>query len=114
LRVDLLRSTGSLFSVPTQRLSRFESHLCFLHLCFNIRQRCRIRRSHRGGYEEFSLLGYNAMQSIENMKTFRRNISLESLGPKNKQERNQYEAGSKQSLAYYLPLKVDMFLRKVR
>jgi hypothetical protein len=38
----------------------------------------RISFSHSGGYEEFYLLGYNAVQSVENQTTFRRNILLSS------------------------------------
>jgi hypothetical protein len=35
-----------------------------------------IRRSHGGGYEEFSLLEYNAVKSFESRRRFRKNISL--------------------------------------
>jgi hypothetical protein len=34
---------------------------------------CRIWGSHSGGYEEFYLLGYDTMQSVETKPTFRRN-----------------------------------------
>jgi hypothetical protein len=45
---------------------------------------CRIWGSHSGGYEEYCLLGYNAMYSVESQLTFRRNISPPSSGSKNK------------------------------
>jgi hypothetical protein len=35
----------------------------------------RIWGSHRGGYEEYYLLGYNAMLSVESEPTFPRNLS---------------------------------------
>jgi hypothetical protein len=35
---------------------------------------CRIWDSHSGGYEEFYLLGYNAMRSVESQPTFQRNM----------------------------------------
>jgi hypothetical protein len=35
----------------------------------------RIGGSHSGGYEEYCLLGYNAVQSVECQSTFRRNIA---------------------------------------
>jgi hypothetical protein len=37
-----------------------------------------------GGYEEFHLLGYNAVCSVESQTTFRSNISPPSLWSKNK------------------------------
>jgi hypothetical protein len=40
---------------------------------------CRIWGSHSDGYEEFYLLGYNYVQSVESQPTFRRNISPPSL-----------------------------------
>jgi hypothetical protein len=35
-------------------------------------------------FEDFYILGYNAMQPVENQTTFRRNISPASSGSKNK------------------------------
>jgi hypothetical protein len=40
--------------------------------------------SHRGGYEDFNLLGYNAEWSVEIQQTFRRNISHPPSESKNK------------------------------
>jgi hypothetical protein len=40
--------------------------------------------SHSSGYEEFYLLGYNAMQSNESQKTFWRNMSPPSSRSRNK------------------------------
>jgi hypothetical protein len=37
--------------------------------------RCTIWGSHSGGYEEYNLLGYKAVLSVECQQTFRRNIS---------------------------------------
>jgi hypothetical protein len=45
---------------------------------------CRIWRSRGGSYEEFCLLGYNAMYSIESQQMSRKNLSLPSSGSKNK------------------------------
>jgi hypothetical protein len=45
---------------------------------------CRTWGSHSCGYEEFYLLGYNAVQRVKNLPTFRRNISPPSLESKNK------------------------------
>jgi hypothetical protein len=45
---------------------------------------CGIWCSHSGGYEEYYLLGYNAVQSVEIQPTFRRNISPSFLGSKYK------------------------------
>jgi hypothetical protein len=41
----------------------------------NSYQQCRIWGFHSGGYEEYHLLGYDAVQSVELQPTFRRNIS---------------------------------------
>jgi hypothetical protein len=43
----------------------------------------RIWGSHSGGYEEYHILGYNVVQSVESQPKFRRNISLPSSGSKN-------------------------------
>jgi hypothetical protein len=51
------------------------SKLCYLG---------RIWGSHSGGYEEYRLLGYNAVWSKERQPTFRRNISPPSSGSKDK------------------------------
>jgi hypothetical protein len=51
---------------------------------------CRILGSHSGGYEEFCLLRYNAMQSIESQPTF---LQCRRIN----QRVNRYEAGGKQS-----------------
>jgi hypothetical protein len=48
----------------------------------NSRFKCRIWCSHSSGYEEFYLLGYNAVQSVENQLMIRRNTSLPSSGSK--------------------------------
>jgi hypothetical protein len=45
---------------------------------------CKIWGSHSGGYEEYYLLGYNAVSSVESQLTFRRKISPPSSGSKNK------------------------------
>jgi hypothetical protein len=44
---------------------------------------CRIRGTHSSGYEEFYLLGYNAMQSVESQLMFGRNTLPPSLVSKN-------------------------------
>jgi hypothetical protein len=43
-----------------------------------------IRGSHTRGCKEFCLLGYNALYSVENQPTFRKNLSPTSSGLKNK------------------------------
>jgi hypothetical protein len=48
---------------------------------------CRIWGSHNGGYEEYYLLGYNAMYSVESQPMFRRDMSPPSWGPKYKQSK---------------------------
>jgi hypothetical protein len=52
-------------------------------------------------YEEFYLLGYNAVYSAEYQPSFQRNISPPSSGLENKQKkkkkRNPRKSGSKQS-----------------
>jgi hypothetical protein len=48
---------------------------------------CRIWGSDSGGYDEFYLLGYNAVYSIESQPTFRKNMSPPSSGSKNKQSK---------------------------
>jgi hypothetical protein len=50
--------------------------------------------------EEYHLLGYNALKSVESQPAFRRNISPPSSGLKNKRTRNQRE-----STCRYVPLK---------
>jgi hypothetical protein len=45
--------------------------------------------SHSGGFEEFYLLGYNAVYSVERQPTIRRNISPSSSGLKNKPREKQ-------------------------
>jgi hypothetical protein len=45
---------------------------------------CRIWGSHSGSYEEYYLVGYNAVQSIESQLTFRRNMWPLSSRCKNK------------------------------
>jgi hypothetical protein len=45
-------------------------------------------------YEEYGLVGYNAMQ-FRDSPTFRRNISLPSLGSKSKPSKKPAEAGHK-------------------
>jgi hypothetical protein len=55
---------------------------------------CTIWGSHSGGYEEFCVLKYNAVQSVESQRMFRKNTLPPTSGPK---ARNQLEAGSKQS-----------------
>jgi hypothetical protein len=47
--------------------------------------------------EEFYLLGYNAMQSVENQPKFRWNMSHPFQGQIISQERNQREGGKKGS-----------------
>jgi hypothetical protein len=54
----------------------------------------RIWGSHIGDYEQFYLLRYNAAQSVENQRMFRRNIPPPSSGWKNEPVRNQHEARS--------------------
>jgi hypothetical protein len=44
-------------------------------------------------FEEFCLLGYNAMWSVESQVTFWTNMQLPSSGLNCKQTRNQQEAG---------------------
>jgi hypothetical protein len=46
------------------------------------------------GYEKFCLLGYSAGQSIETQLMFSQNMSPPSSALKNKQARNQHEAGN--------------------
>jgi hypothetical protein len=46
--------------------------------------RCKIWGSHSGGYEEFHLLGYATVKSVENQPTCRRNMSLHTSGLKHK------------------------------
>jgi hypothetical protein len=53
----------------------------------------RIWGSHSGGYEEFCLLGYNAVLSVDNQLTFRKNIFPQTVS----QASNQHETDSKQS-----------------
>jgi hypothetical protein len=52
---------------------------------------------HSCGYEEFYLLGNNALQSGESQPPFRRNIVHLSSGSKSKASKKQHEAGSNQS-----------------
>jgi hypothetical protein len=44
----------------------------------------RISGSHSGGYEEFFILGYNALQAVQCQPTFWRNMSPPSSRSKNK------------------------------
>jgi hypothetical protein len=44
----------------------------------------RIRGSHRDGYEDFYLLGYKVVESLEIQRTFRRKMSSPSTRSKNK------------------------------
>jgi hypothetical protein len=63
---------------------------------------CRISGSHSDGYEESSLVGHNAVISVEIQKTFRRHMSLEYSVSKNKPSkepawsRDQAEARGRQ------------------
>jgi hypothetical protein len=43
-----------------------------------------IRGSHSGGYEEYYLPRYNAVQFVESLPTFQNNLSLQSSGSNNK------------------------------
>jgi hypothetical protein len=54
--------------------------------------------SHSGGYEQIHFWGHNAVWSVESQLTFRRNMSPPSSRWIS-QERNQHEAGRKQSSA---------------
>jgi hypothetical protein len=45
---------------------------------------CRIWGSLSGGYEDFNLLRYNAIQFVDSQLTFQRNTSLSSSGSKTK------------------------------
>jgi hypothetical protein len=53
---------------------------------------CRIFGSPSDDYEEYYLLGYNVMWSIESQPTLRRNISPPSSGLRISQARNQLES----------------------
>jgi hypothetical protein len=54
---------------------------------FLFKEICWILGSHSGRYEELYLLGYNAMLSVENQHTFRRNMSPSSSGSKNRRRK---------------------------
>jgi hypothetical protein len=52
---------------------------CTLLLDFNQTGICKIVGSHSSGYEEYYILGYNAVKFVECRPTFQRNISPPSL-----------------------------------
>jgi hypothetical protein len=54
--------------------------------------------SHTGGYEEFCLLGYITLQSVDSLPAFRQNISPLFSGSNNNPSRKQLERGGQQSL----------------
>jgi hypothetical protein len=51
----------------------------------------KILGSHSGDYEEFYLLGYNDVSSVESQQTFRRNMSPPSSESKNNPSKKQAE-----------------------
>jgi hypothetical protein len=65
---------------------------CYIPEDRNLEQICRIWGSHSGDYEEFYLLGYNAVSSVGSQPTFRMNMSPLSSGSKISQARNQRES----------------------
>jgi hypothetical protein len=79
---------------------------------------CEIWGSHSGGYEEFHLLGYNALYSVQSQLMFRRNMSPPSSGLNNKPSkkpawsRQQAELGSLEA-TYSSEMSVD-FQRTTR
>jgi hypothetical protein len=84
LWADCLENVGASTShnpVGLHGLLQGELYLLhFLSLAFILK----IWGSHICGCEVFYLVGYNAMQSVESKLTFRMNMSLPSLGSKNK------------------------------
>jgi hypothetical protein len=65
-----------------------------------------------GGYEEFYLLGYNAVYTVEYQPTFRKNMSPPSSGSKNR-PRTCFHAGFLLSLFFDPRDGGEMFLRNV-
>jgi hypothetical protein len=81
---------------------------------------CKILGSHSGNYEEFSLLGYNAVLSVEIQRMFRKNISPPSSGRRISRVRNHaallaicFHTGFLPGLFFDPEYVGDMFLRNV-
>jgi hypothetical protein len=85
----------------------------------NIGHEYSIWSSHSSGYKGFYLLGYNAMYSTETQPTFRRNMSPQSSGSKNKPRKTSEwkQAASRGGILVGVSLDPehggDMFLRNV-
>jgi hypothetical protein len=78
-----------------------------IYLWWNIAEKkksvyCLVLGSHRGGYEECCLLGYNAVQSFESQPTFRRYKTRHLQGWLS-WVRNQHE--NRHACRWYVPLK---------
>jgi hypothetical protein len=87
-------------------------------MCLPILSSCRIWGSHSSGYEEFYIVGYNVVYSVENQPVFRRNISPQSSGSKNKPSKKAAELAilfmMVSCLDYSLTVKMEgTFLRNV-
>jgi hypothetical protein len=65
-----------------QELFEQDVHNCLIICSLLNNDLSRISGSHSGGYEEYHLMGYNAVYSVECQPTFRRNISPPSSGSK--------------------------------
>jgi hypothetical protein len=79
---------------------------------------CRVWNSYSGVYEELSLLGCNAVRSVENNRRFGETCSLHVQGRRIKQTRRQREAVMKLLCGFLLTLFCrqngsDMFHRNV-
>jgi hypothetical protein len=81
-----LRPADDVFThQPSVHSASFRAFL-FLILCWKLKSffPCKIRGSQCGGYEDFCLLRYKAVQYVESQPMFRRNMSPPSSGSKNK------------------------------
>jgi hypothetical protein len=76
------------FSSSTSTSSIIDTNTAFSILFPNAFGLCMIWGSHSGGYDEFYLLGYNAVLSIESRPKFRRNTLPPFSGQQNKLSKN--------------------------